>query len=102
MREHCVNRRLRYNSECGALTKSEPPYESRVNRFSSLMFVKLRAELSRSACALTFCERNVPSPKNFCEKANREKPALIGRSLMYGSVNENWNERWRLPAARLN
>src|ERR1041384_4330735 len=58
--------------------------------------------LSRSSCAATFCERNVPSPKNFCEKANTEKPALIGRSLMYGSGNENWNERCRLPAGRLN
>src|SRR6185295_4406404 len=80
----------------------ESPYESRVNRFSSLIFVKLNCELMKSCCAEMFEERNVPSPKNFCEKAKIEKPALIGRSFMYGSVNENWNERWRLPAATLN
>jgi hypothetical protein len=55
-----------------------------------------------SCWAARFCERNVPSPKNFCEKAKSEKPALIGRSLIYGSVNENWNDRCRLPAATLN
>src|SRR5215211_8486768 len=66
------------------------------------MSLKLNPAPSKSCWALRLFDRNVPSPKNFCENAKIEKPALIGRSLMYGSVNENWNERWRLPAARLN
>src|SRR5687767_14248317 len=81
--------------------KREPPYESLVNRFLSSMSLKLKPAPNKSSCAPMFCERKVPSPKNFCEKAKIENPALIGRSLIYGSVNENWNERWRLPAARL-
>ena len=49
-----------------------------------------------------FDDSAVPSPKNFCEYAKIEKPAVIGRFLMYGSVNEKLKLRWRLPAATIN
>src|SRR5204863_8721491 len=35
------------------------------------------------------------------EEGKNVNPPVIGRLRMYGSVNENWNDRWRFPAARL-
>ena len=86
------------NSESGALAKiGRADGVAREEVLVARRSGNLPIEPKSPCCASRFCERNVPSPKNFCEKAKTEKPTVIGRFLMYGSVNENWNERWRLP-----
>src|SRR5688572_2806544 len=100
-RDNCENEVFRMNSDSGELKKIEPPIELRVKRFSSSTLRKSSDDPKRPCCASTLLERNVPSPKYFCENAKTEKPAVMGRFLIYGSVNENWNDRCRLPYARL-
>src|SRR5215213_185287 len=77
--DNCEKAVLRMNSESGALAKTDAPMESRVKRFSSATFRKSTEEPRSPCCAWMFPERNVPSPKNFCEKAKIEKPTVIGR-----------------------
>jgi hypothetical protein len=67
------------NSESGELAKMDAPVELRVKRFSSETFWKSIADPNAPCNASTFCERNVPSPKNFCEKVKTEKPTEMGR-----------------------